>query len=155
MSSRVRFFTIAVAAALGAVAVPLAAADAVYHSERLALTPVGAAPLRSGFVLNIKANGPNVYAHELFVLNGAAPNAKFAVKRDFYIGNSGCKGAPSFSSPVGQLETNTAGNAEADLLVTPDEIPDFLRDETHGVRWRVEHAGTTVYRTACTAVTLD
>ncbi len=38
---------------------PLAAADAVYHTEHLPLKPVGGAPLRSGFVQNIKAEGPN------------------------------------------------------------------------------------------------
>jgi hypothetical protein len=41
----------------------------------MALVPVAGAPLRSGFVQNIKAEGPHVYAHEIFVLNGAAPGA--------------------------------------------------------------------------------
>ena len=45
---------------------PAAAADSVYHSEHLRLTPVAGAPLRSGFVENIKAEGPRVYAHEIF-----------------------------------------------------------------------------------------
>ncbi len=51
-----------------AVATPLAAADAVYHSQHIALNPIGGAPLRSGFVENIHADGPQVYAHELYVL---------------------------------------------------------------------------------------
>lgn len=59
----------ALALATAAVAVaalaPLAAADAVYHSEHLDLVPVGNAPLRSGFVQNIKAEGPTIYAHEV------------------------------------------------------------------------------------------
>jgi hypothetical protein len=43
-----------------AVAAPLAAADAVYHSQHIALNPIGDAPLRSGFVENIHADGPQV-----------------------------------------------------------------------------------------------
>lgn len=156
MKSTTRSFAIAGAVALAAALAPLAAADAVYHSERLELASVAGAPLRSGFVLNSKAQGPRVYAHEIYVLNGAAPNAKFTFKRDFYVANCGCKGEPSFSTPVGWLETNGAGNAKDDLLVTPDDIPAFLRGEKHGVRWHVENAAETiVYRTACTAVTLD
>jgi len=41
-----------------AVLAPPAAADRVYHSEHLGLTSVGGLPLRSGFVENIKAEGP-------------------------------------------------------------------------------------------------
>ena len=68
----------AVAAIAGALA-PLAAADAVYHTQHLALNPVGGAPLHRGFVQNAKAEGPRVYAHELFTLNGAAPNTTYTV----------------------------------------------------------------------------
>ncbi|HXF97189.1 MAG TPA: hypothetical protein VNJ46_01095 [Gaiellaceae bacterium] len=39
---------------------PFAAADAVYHTEHLPLAPVASAPLRSGFVQNIKAEGGQV-----------------------------------------------------------------------------------------------
>ncbi len=80
MKSLLRFpaFMVAAAAVPVAALAPLAAADAVYHSEHLDLAPVGSAPLRSGFVQNIKAEGPNVYAHEVFVLNGAVPNARTA-----------------------------------------------------------------------------
>ncbi len=59
-----------------AVAAPLAAADAVYHSKHIALNPIAGAPLRSGFVENIHADGPQVYAHELYVLNGAEPDTR-------------------------------------------------------------------------------
>ncbi len=39
---------------------PLAAADAVYHSQHIALNPIGGASLRSGFVENIHTDGPQV-----------------------------------------------------------------------------------------------
>ena len=69
----------AFAATAVAVAAPLAAADAVYHSQHIALNPTGGASLRSGFVENIHADGPQVYAHELYVLNGAEPDTTYQV----------------------------------------------------------------------------
>src|SRR5438093_796892 len=79
MNGQVVVHTLVVVASAVAFAVltPIAAADAVYHTEHLDLAPVGAAPLRSGFVQNIKAEGPEIYAHEVFVLNGASPNAAY------------------------------------------------------------------------------
>jgi len=73
---------VALAAAAGVIGAfpPLATADRVYHSEHLSLAPLGRAPLRSGFVENIKANGPTVYAHEIFVLNGACPRSTYTVR---------------------------------------------------------------------------
>src|SRR4029453_3553390 len=44
--------------------------DSNYPPAHIALAPVGSAPLTSGFVENIHANGPNVYAHEIYQLNG-------------------------------------------------------------------------------------
>ena len=71
---RYLFLLVAVAAAL--VSAQSAAADAVYHSEHMRLSPVGGAPLKSGFVQNIHPNGPNVYARERYVLNGALANQR-------------------------------------------------------------------------------
>src|SRR5918995_4504060 len=74
---------------------PGAAADRVYHSEHVALQPVGGAPLRSGFVENIHANGPRVFAHEIYVLDGAAPNASYEVHLLAYLFDPTCTGAPT------------------------------------------------------------
>jgi hypothetical protein len=134
---------------------PLAAADAVYHTEHLALTPVGGAPLRSGFVQNIKAEGPEVYAHELFVLNGAAPGTTYTVTRNLYVFDPACGGGGLFASPVGTITTNAAGSGRDDVFVRPEEVPGFLVGE-HGVLWTVTDAsGSILYQTACNTVTLD
>jgi hypothetical protein len=139
-------------AAASALAAP-AVADEVYHSEHLRLAPVGDAPLRSGFVENIKAQGPNVYAHEIFVLNGAGKNASYTVSRNFFLLDPGCDG-DGFSSVVAVLKTTAAGNARADLVVHPAEVAGF--EGVHGVRWTVQNAaGAIVYRTRCATVTLD
>jgi hypothetical protein len=141
--------------AIAAVFVPLAAADAVYHTEHLTLNPVGGASLRSGFVQNIKAEGPEVYAHELFVLNGAAPSTTYTVTRNFFVFNPDCGGEPDLKTKVGEIATNGAGNGSDDAVIRPEEIPSFLVGE-HGVLWTVaDAAGTPRYETACTAVTLD
>jgi hypothetical protein len=137
---------------LGALA-PSASADRVYHSEHLAFAAVAGAPLRSGFVENIKAEGPRIYAREIIVLNGAAPNRTYSVTRDFYVLNPACPG--SVTGPkVATLTTNAAGNGRTSVLVRPEDVAGF--EGVHGVRWSVRDAtATALYRTECTAVTLD
>jgi hypothetical protein len=130
-----------------------AAADRVYHSEHLELTPVGGAPLRSGFVENTKAQGPRIYAHEIFVVNGAVPNATYTVTRNFFFGPD-CSGENVFKSDVANLTTNASGNARGDAKITPAAVAGF--EGVHGVLWTVTNAADmVVYHTACTAVTLD
>jgi hypothetical protein len=133
---------------------PTAAADRAYHSEHLDLTPVGAAPLRSGFVENAKSQGPQIYAHETYVLNGAVPNAEYRVTRDFFFQDPACNGDLVFHEDVATLATNPSGNARGHIVVTPGQVEGF--QGVHGVRWTVRDvAGAVVYQTACTAVTLD
>ena len=67
-----RVLVLLAVAAVGLVSAHVASADAVYHSEHMELKPVAGAPLRSGFVQNIHANGPKVYARERYVLNGSS-----------------------------------------------------------------------------------
>jgi hypothetical protein len=101
----------ALAGAVVALVPSFAAADRVYHSEHLRFEPVGGAPLRSGFVENIKAEGPRVYAHEIFVLNGTRPRATYTVTRNFFFLDPYCDGAVVFDEQVAALRTNAAGNA--------------------------------------------
>jgi len=156
MHTRLPLRTIAVVGAVVVVAMlaPIAAADSVYHTEHLALTPVGDAPLRSGFVQNIKAEGPQIYAHEIFVLNGAAPHTSYTVTRRFFFQDPGCTGTLVFSSDLASLETNAGGNAKAETFVVPEDAAGFAG--VHGVQWTVKDSGGAVrYATRCTAVTLD
>jgi hypothetical protein len=145
----------ALAAALAALAPLPAAADRVYHSEHLRLTAVGGAPLRSGFVQNIKAEGPRVYAHEIFVLNGARKRTTYTVTRDFFVFDPACAGDLVFHELVApMLRTNASGNARADVVVRPASVAGF--EGVHGVTWTVrDSSGAIAYRTTCTAVTLD
>jgi hypothetical protein len=154
MADRRTRIALALAALAIAALAPTAAADRVYHSGHLRFEAVGGAPLRSGFVENIKAEGPRVYAHEIFVLNGARARATYTVTRNFFFLDPECDGAVVFDEQVATLRTNAAGNARGDIFVRPEQVAGF--EGVHGVRWTVRDAqGTIVYRTACTAVTLD
>ena len=114
----------------------------------------GAAPLRVR--PKHQGRGAEVYAHEIFVLNGALRRTTYTVSRNLFPFDPDCSGENGvFTSAVGNLRTNAAGNARDDTKVTPEEVAGF--EGVHGVRWTVvQNAnGALVYRTGCTAVTLD
>jgi hypothetical protein len=135
-----------------ALALP-AAADAVYHSDRIPFAPVGDAPLRSGFVENIHANGPNVFAHEQYVVNGAEPNTTYDVVLTVSIGDPTCTN-PSFAMTTATITTDAAGNATADHVFTTDDAA-LLRGLLLGGIWQLVEGGTPIYTTGCKAVQLD
>jgi hypothetical protein len=64
------FLALTIAAVLAATLAAAASADRAYHTERLALRGLNGAP-GGGMVVNAHPNGPIVYAHEIYVLNGA------------------------------------------------------------------------------------
>lgn len=148
-------------AAVAAVSGPAARADQVYHSQHIALQPVGdTKPLRSGFVENIHVNGPTIYAHEIYVLNGAAPTTTYQVTLNIFVGDPACAGSAGVVIPTKSITTNAAGNGRADAVFTPSDA-DGLRHATHGVIWTVSvdpigPVGPVVkYTTGCQAITLD
>jgi len=131
-SLKSRVGTCALAAMIVGASVVLAGpavADSVYHSAHYNLTAVNAAPLRSGFVENIHANGPIVYAHEQYVLNGAAPNTTYHVVLMIFPGDTTCSGTPAVTIPTATIHTNAAGNGVAYHVFTPADA-DGLRGAT-------------------------
>ena len=130
-----------------------AGADATYHSGHIPLHAVANAPLRSGFVENIHANGPNVFAHEVYVVNGALQNTTFQVSIAISRDDPSCTVAP-ISFDTATLETNGAGNAKAEVFFTPADAGD-LRDATHGAIWTLSVGGVPIYQTDCTEIDLD
>jgi hypothetical protein len=132
--------------------VPAALGDAVYHSDHIALNPIGNAPLRSGFVENIHPNGPIVFAHEDYVLNGAMPNTTYTVTIHVFAG-AGCTN-PLFSLDTATLTTNPAGDGTAEKVFTPADI-DGLANSTISAYWTVSTGGSVAYMTACQTIPLD
>jgi len=142
-------------AAVAALSGPAARADQVYHSQHMALQPVGGTePLRSGFVENIHTNGPTIYAHEIYVLNGAAPATTYQVTLNIFVGDPACAGSAGVVIPTAPITTNAAGNGRADAAFTPSDA-DGLRHATHGVIWTVSDSSGVKYTTGCQAITLD
>ncbi len=145
--------TLAIALA-ALVLAPSALGDAVYHSAHIGLSPVGEAPLRSGFVENIHADGPNVFAHEQYVLNGAAPGSTYTVAIHIAgLADATCA-APFVNLETASLSTNAAGNGSAEKVFTPADV-DGLANSTVHAYWTVSLNGIAVYATACETITLD
>ena len=147
--------------ALMALLVPAAAADQVYHSTHIPLSPVTNAPLRSGFVENIHANGPRIFAHENYQLNGAQAKITYYVSINFF-GTDDCSGPIGATFDEAMFMTNSAGNGEASSVVGPGLIDQLgLHDTTVYAKWFVstdhfsDAGGTVQYETVCVAATLD
>ena len=134
--------------------VPPAGADSAYHTGHIAFSPVREAPLSSGFVQNIHANGPNVYAHEIYMLNGAEPNTAYQIALSIWTSNTSCSGAPTLQLATGALETNRAGNGRTDVVFTP-AAAGGLRGLTVSASWTIWNGTTATYGTGCEVVSLD
>ena len=126
-----------------------AAADAVYHSERLDLKGLGGAP-GGGMVVNVHTNGPQVYAHEIYTLRQAVPGT-YQVILNVFPTSLDCTGM-ALAVPTATLETNARGNGRADVKFTPEDVAGF-RGMTFSLSWTV--TGPATYVTSCTAVVLD
>jgi hypothetical protein len=148
-SGRFVLAALATAVAVAAMFAGTAAADRVYHTERLELSGVGGAP-GGGMVVNIHANGPAVYAHEVYVLRQAVPGT-YQVSLTLFPTSLNCTG-PSEAIPTAMIETNAVGNGRADVKFTPEDVGG-LRGTTVSISWSV--TGPATYVTDCTVVTLD
>ena len=126
--------------------------DADYHSQHIALQPVGSAPLRAGFVENIHANGPTVYAVERYALVGAAPGS-YVVTLHLFADTSCASVIGAFPSIT--FATNAAGDGVGHLTLPPSAIPAGFHGATIGIIWRLVGDGGAAYHTACSTVVLD
>jgi hypothetical protein len=131
-----------------------ARADRVYHSHHYPLLPVGGAPLRSGYVENIHANGPNVYAHEVYALNGADANASYPVSLSIWTSNTWCAGTPDLQLSTAAVTTNDAGNGLAQAVFTPEQAGE-LRGHTVSAMWTLLGGASPAYQTGCEVLVLD
>jgi hypothetical protein len=139
-----------VAVTLGAGAVAgVAAADAVYGTERLELTGLAGAP-GGGMVVNVHTNGPQVYAHEIYTLRDAVPGT-YQVTLNVFPTSLDCTGT-ALAFPTAALDTNARGNGQADVKFTPEDVTGF-RGMTLSLSWTV--TGPATYVTGCTVVVLD
>jgi hypothetical protein len=130
-----------------------AAADQVFHTLHANLVPVNGAPLQSGFVNDVHTNGVVNAAHEIYHLNGAAPNTTYQVTIFLYLFDPTCSTAP-LSFPTAQVTTNGAGNGNANFTF-PAGPPSPLAGPTHGALWSFTGPTGLAYQTACNPVVID
>jgi hypothetical protein len=135
-------------------------ADQDFHTERLPffLTSEGEAAghpeLRSGHVVDIHANGPQIGALERYMINGAKPNTSYQVLLMIFAND--CDGGflpPPL--PTVTLETDKHGNAHGKVVFTADDLADFS-GLTFGVQWTLEDEDEVIaYETDCIFVSVD
>jgi len=130
-----------------------ALADGTYHTSQYAFGALDGTSIRSGFVENIHADGPDVYAHEQYILNGGEPGTTYQVVLKIFPGDPTCSGNP-IVIPTASLRTNAAGNGTAYHVFTPEDA-DGLRGLTVGGMWFLVDGGSPAYATACAQVELD
>jgi len=137
--------------------VSVASADDVYQSDHVEFHPVGAQPLQSGFLENIHSNGPQLYALEQYVLNGASPNTQYYIKPLVYLEDAGCT-AGLIPFPIeNTISTNAVGNGTT-LVTLPPEAAAGLDGLTINVRWQLlvgAADGPVAYETDCAVIVLD
>ncbi len=134
----------------------VASADGTYHTQKIPFMPVAAGTSGGGFVVNIHANGPNVFAHEEYVVKGAQPLTTYEVTLHVSLPND-----PTCSSPIGTvvtatITTNPEGNGTAFHVFTPEDISGAgLHGLTIHPLWTLSTGGQVVYTTGCQTAQLD
>jgi hypothetical protein len=131
-----------------------ALADSTYHSAHVLLHPTADTPGGSGFVQNIHANGPNVYAHEQYQLRHAAPGTTYQVTLHIYVADPTCSSV-ALDLPAATLTTNAAGNAAGSAVFTPEDAAGLPKNVPHGIVWTVSAGPGMSYTSGCETVVLD
>lgn len=135
-----------------ALAVP-ASADQAFHTQRIPLSPVADAPLKSGAVIDIHTQGPTIYAQERYILVGAEVETTYLVTLLVY-SDPGCA-ALLFPIPTATMTTNAAGNAHGKATFYPQDVEGLPR-VTYYIDWQIRaQGGAVAYRTGCIPVMLD
>ncbi len=135
---------------------PAASADAIYHTQKIAFMPVAAGTGGGGFVVNIHANGPNVFAHEEYVVKGAQPLTTYVVTLQVSLASDTTCSSPIGAVVTARITTNPAGNGTAFHVFTPEDISAFgLHGLTIHPLWTLSTGGEVVYKTECATAQLD
>lgn len=134
-----------------------ASADRTFHTSRYELIPVDGAPLRSGSVIDIHAEGPRIYAQERYHLSGALPSTEYQVVLRIYRDLHCLEGTFVAALPTAKLVTNKAGNANGAVTFAPADAAALAeQQDEYGLVWQVTTADNQVaYTTGCRIVALD
>ncbi|HEV8716993.1 MAG TPA: hypothetical protein VGX03_29755 [Candidatus Binatia bacterium] len=133
-------------------------ADQAFHSQRLSfsLTTFGALTghpeLRSGQVVDIHANGPQVGALERYMINGAKPNTSYQVV--LHVFDGGCAGGQIALIPTATLGMDAHENAQGQAVFTPEQLAPFA-GMVFGIYWTLVADNIIAYKTPCIVVAID
>ncbi len=159
VSSLRRLAAAVLVVAIGTIPLALAgtvSADQAYHTERLVFEAVGGAPeLRSGHVVNSHSNGPQRYAHEQYMVNGATPSTTYQVVLEVFA-DSACT-SPLFAISTATLATGKSGQGSTSATFVPADVAG-LAPAVVSARWQLRIGdvnGAVAYQTRCTVITLD
>lgn len=155
MSRSVRVpIVVSAAAALSLALAAPASADQAFHTQRFPLTPVAGAPLRSGAVIDIHAQGPTIYAQERYQLNGAEPGTRYQVTLKIY-GTPACD-ALLFPVSTAAFSTNGVGNGQGQATFVPADVAG-VTPGTYYIDWQLSRTqdGSLAYSTGCVPVVID
>jgi hypothetical protein len=140
----------------GAAMSPVAAsADATYHSTHVPLAPAPGTSGGSGFVENVHADGPNVYAHEQYHLQGATANTSYTVTLHIYGPDTTCAAGPLVDVVSAVLTTNTAGSASGSHVFAPGDAAALPKHVPLGIIWTMGAGPGDTYTSTCQTVVLD
>lgn len=128
-------------------------ADAVYPSQHIPLAAADGAPLTTGFVQNIHANGPTIFAQERYVLVGAAPSTEYQVTIQIY-GDSGATVSLGAMSTI-SFSTNAVGNGVGRFTLPLSGVPEAFHGLTIYLVWELAAGGSVAYETPVSKVVLD
>lgn len=130
-----------------------AAADQYFHTTHAALTPIGGAPLQSGFVNDVHANGPEISAQERYVLVGAMPDTTYSVALHISVGDPTCT-VVSRVRQTSSFTTNGTGNGEGSFTFYQAHPKPPPNPQQVYIRWVVSSGGVPQYQTDCIPVVI-
>ena len=122
--------------------------DAVYHTQHIPL--LSSSGTTAGFVQNIHANGPMIFAQERYVLLGATPGT-YTVNLNIYF-SPDMSGDPVVLTTT-TFQTNERGNGVGKIALPPSAA-EGLHGQTIYIVWTVSSAAVT-YHTSLQTVVLD
>ena len=156
MSAWTRSAAIAVLALVMVTSFATLAAAAPSPAQHFALVPLSGEPLTNGFAEVIHPNGPQVYAHHVYQLNGAESDRSYDVSISIWTESLTCSGEPTFVLPAASLVTNASGNGRADVVFDPAQVAALgLRGLEIGGNITVSREGSPAYATGCKVIELD
>ena len=139
-----------------------ASADQTFQTRQYPLSAVAGEPLRAGFVVDVHAQGPQVYAQERYHLSGARSGTAYEVRLSVY-GDVTCASDLVLTTiTTNDLLTNRAGNANGAVTFRPADAAGLVQRE-YGLVWEVVRVvvrekvrvEVVAYTTGCQVVQVD